>query len=74
MSIIMKSKALPYLLLAFFSVLIMPAEVNEGSHHNVKNVKCFEFGCFGFLSKSLELDVRGDVYECSNGHRFVIRR
>jgi hypothetical protein len=26
------------------------------------------------LSKSLELDPRGEVYECSNGHRFVIGR
>ena len=70
----MNTKSFLYLFTAFLCVQIAPGFTSESSVHETQNVKCFDYGCFGYLSKSFELDPRGDVYECSNGHRFVIRR
>jgi len=70
----MNTNSFLYLFTAFLCIQVMPSIASEASHHDMENLKCFKFGCFGYLSKSLELDPRGEVYECSNGHRFVIGR
>jgi hypothetical protein len=53
------------------------AYVSEAPHTHDREVmatKCPVFGCFGFVNKSFEFDWRGDVYRCSEGHKFIISR
>jgi hypothetical protein len=51
--------------------------VSEAPHthdREVMDTKCPAFGCFRFLNKSFEFDWGGDVYRCSEGHKFIISR
>jgi len=68
-----------YLVILAFCTLgsMSQACVSELPHchtADAMNTKCPVFGCFGFLNKSFEFDWRGDVYRCSDGHKFIVRR
>jgi len=70
----MHTKSFLYLFTAFLCVQIAPGFTSESNAHETQNVKCFEYTCPGFLTETIDIDPRGKVYECSLGHRFVIRR
>lgn len=68
-----------YILILTFCALGTTSQacVSESPHTHDREVvatKCPVFGCFGFLNKSFEFDWRGDVYRCTEGHKFIVRR
>ena len=63
---------------AFFAsalgLLAAPTSTHEQGAHDVQNARCMKQGCYGTLTGGFGGGFNEKVYECSNGHRFVVKK
>ena len=63
---------------AFFasalSLLAVPTSTHDHGVHDVQNARCMKPGCYGMLRDGFGGGFNEKIYECSNGHRFVVKK
>jgi hypothetical protein len=63
---------------AFFAsalgLLAAPTSTHEQGAHDVQNARCMKPGCFGILRDGFGGGFNEKVYECSLGHKFVVKK
>ncbi len=55
-------------------LLAAPTSTQEHGAHDIQNARCMKPGCFGTLRDGFGGGFNEKIYECTNGHRFVVKK
>jgi hypothetical protein len=56
------------------SLLLAETSASREHGHEIQNARCMKPGCYGYLRDGFGGGFNEKVYECSNGHKFIVKK